>query len=126
MTGWNPAAVFVAPTDATASLFTYDSTGSLVMASDRTSKAAADTGAYGAIWFGTAAQVAQRSATGNPGAFANCVRDRSVTPNQIVCNQAGKTITRNMRCGAWFYLTLTTPASQCYVATLTIVDEVCT
>jgi hypothetical protein len=126
MNGWNPGATYVAAADPSGSRFTFDPSGALVMQADPMSKIAADTGVYGVLWFGTAAQVAQRSATGNPGAFAMCKRDTTTTPNTIVCNQAGKTVTRTLRCGGWFYITASTPNSQCYPVTLSIVDEICT
>jgi hypothetical protein len=126
MTGWNPGSNFVTATDASASRFTFDSAGNLVMVADPTSRVVADTGIYGGIWFGTAAQVAQRTTGGNPGAFANCRRDTTKTPNTIVCSQAGKTVTRMLRCGGWLYVTALTPNTQCYEVTLTLQDEVCT
>jgi hypothetical protein len=127
MKGWNPGSTFVTAADASASQFTFLPNANLAIVADQTSQMAADTGIYGVLWFGTAAQVAQRSTTGgNPGAFANCKRDTTQTPNTIVCTQAGKTVTRLLRCGGWLYITASTPNSQCYAVALTVVDEVCT
>jgi hypothetical protein len=126
MVGWNLGSVYVPATDASASQFTFLPSDNLAMVADPTSQLAADTGIYGGLWFATAAQVAQRSSAGNPAAFATCIRDTTKTPNGIICKQAGKTVTRLLRCGGWIYITALTPNSQCQPASLTVVDEICT
>jgi hypothetical protein len=129
MTGFNPGQSYGAAEDPSVSRFTFDSEGLLVIANNRTLKAAVDSHSVsGVIWFGTAEEVARRSSRGNPGTFANCRRDTSQTPNVLICARPSlPNEIKLYKIGAWIYLRPTPyTGTGGYVVTLTVEDEVCT
>lgn len=124
--GLNPLNNLVAGSSS-ATKYTFDSAGSLVTLGDPTIKAIAELYTYGTVWFGTAAQLAQRKATGRDIEFAICWRDTTKTPNTILCRQEGKTATQlSMK----YWILYIGPDRQdtkySYYVTFTIENEVCT